>query len=822
MTKINFLWVVPFLPLLGAFLNLTFGKRLSRTTVHFVAVAAVAASFFTAFYLVVGYWNPAHPGDWQEGPLWRAYDAWKAGGKVGTFGVTEHVWTWIQAGDFRIDMRFALDPLSSIMILVVTFCSTLIHIYSTGYMEHEERYGAYFGYLNLFTGAMLILVLGANMPVMFIGWEGVGLCSYLLIGFWFTNEAYATAGRKAFVVNRIGDFAFLLGMFLLWWATSPYDGGNSLDFAALRSIGENQPAVYTQTFWFREHLAAAGGVLLFIGAAGKSAQIPLYVWLPDAMAGPTPVSALIHAATMVTAGVYMVARMSFMFTASTTAMGVIAVIGACTALMAAFMAFAQTDLKKVLAYSTVSQLGFMFVGVGTGNWTGAIFHLMTHAFFKAGLFLGAGSVMHGMEGSGDIRIMGGLKKYLPITRITFLVYCLAIAGFPLTAGFFSKDSILAGAWAAAGDGWPSWFGKMLWTMLIVAALGTAFYMWRLYFLVFEGEYRGKQQVAHPHESPINMTGPLVVLACLALVAGLVGVPHVMSHNSVLNLLPNWVGHSVDPVWTDKGYSLLMAAPLDANGQAIDIGKASVLPHMSAALEWGLMAVATMVGLLGIGLAYALYGKGPSPWVERFTASEPGRGLYEASKNKLWVDEVYEATLIRPFRALARGTFEIVDRFVIDTVVVNGSAFVVGIFSRVARWFQNGQVHRYLVGVIVGAAAIFLWTSRVDQPTFQYRWTGGGLDQSLEFKAEPGHGLRKNARVAWDFNGDGKPDDFDNDGVPDEMGREITKRAGEVSSRVSMFVADPVFGDKKAKATAWRKVTRTVSPPPVDAAKGGTP
>ena len=783
MAKINFLWVVPFLPLLGAFLNLTLGRRLARSTVHFISVAAVAAAFFTSFYLVVGFWNPLHPTAWQEGPLWRAYEAWKTTGKVGAFGVSEHVWTWIQVGDFRIDMTFALDPLASVMILVVTFCSTLIHIYSTGYMEHEPRYAAYFGYLNLFTGAMLILVLGASMPVMFIGWEGVGLCSYLLIGFWFENEAYATAGRKAFVVNRIGDFAFLLGMFLLWWATHGHDGGLSLDFRALREVGETNPLIYEHTFWFREHLAAAAGILLFIGAAGKSAQIPLYVWLPDAMAGPTPVSALIHAATMVTAGVYMVARLSFLFAASTTAMGVIAVIGALTALMAAFMAFAQTDLKKVLAYSTVSQLGFMFVGVGTGNWTGAIFHLMTHAFFKAGLFLGAGSVMHGMAGSGDIRIMGGLKKYLPITRITFLIYCLAIAGFPLTAGFFSKDSILAGAWAAHGDGWPAFFGKMLWSMLIVAALGTAFYMWRLYFLVFEGAYRGRDQVAHPHESPINMTGPLVVLAALALVAGFIGVPHVMSHNEVLTFLPEWLALSVKPMWHDAQ------------------GHASVLPHLSSATEWGLMAAATMVGLLGIGLAYMLYGKGPSPWVARFTATELGHGLYEASKHKLWVDELYDSALIRPFRALARGTFEIIDRFMIDTVVVNGSAFAVATFGRIARWFQNGQIQRYLVGVLVGTASIFLWTSRAEQPTFEYHWTEGGI----AFEAKPGHGLRKNSQVAWDFDGDGVPD-------PGETGLRVVKQAGDVRSRVTMFVADPVFGDKQSKAPSWHKVTRKVARP----------
>ena len=779
MDTVKFLWVVPFLPLAGAFLNLVLGKRLSRQTVHFLAVAAVAASFFTALYLVVG-------------PLREAHHAWKANGAAGPFGLNEHLWTWIQAGDLRIDLAFRLDALSAVMILIVTFCSTLIHIYSTGYMEHEPRYAAYFGYLNLFTGAMLILVLGANMPVMFIGWEGVGLCSFLLIGFWFENEAYATAGRKAFVVNRIGDFAFLLGMFLLWWATHGVDGGKSLDFAMLRDVGEHHADIYEHKFWFDERLAAAAGILLFIGACGKSAQLPLYVWLPDAMAGPTPVSALIHAATMVTAGVYMVARLSFLFASSTTAMAVVAIVGALTALAAAFMAFAQTDLKKVLAYSTVSQLGFMFVGVGTGNWSAGIFHLMTHAFFKAGLFLGAGSVMHGMNGSGDIRIMGGLKKYMPITRITFLIYCLAIAGFPLTAGFFSKDEILAGAWAAHGDGWPAFFGKLLWLMLTVAALGTAFYMWRLYFLVFEGKYRGHDQVEHPHESPLAMTGPLMVLAFLAVVAGFIGIPHVIhvggTVGDIVHFFPHWIGLSTKPMEHELG----------------------------TGTTWALLATATGVGLTGIGLAYVLYGKGPSPAVDRFTAG-PGKALYEASKNKLWVDEAYDFLFVRPFRALARGTFEIVDRFMIDTVLVNGSAFAMSMFSRVSRWVQNGQVQRYLVGVVFGAALIFFWTGRTDHPGFTYKAVPGGI----EFRAEPGHGLRAGAPVQWDFDGDGKPD-------PGETAPVVVKAPGDVGAHVTLFVADPVFGDKAkdGQPKYQRRVTRLIKLPapstPAAAAAGGVP
>ena len=777
MDTVKFLWVVPFLPFAGAFLNLVLGKRLSRQTVHFIAVAAVAAAFFTALYLVIG-------------PLREAHGVWAKGGKQGPFELNEHLWTWIQAGDLKLDLAFRLDPLSSVMILIVTFCSTLIHIYSTGYMEHEPRYAAYFGYLNLFTGAMLILVLGANMPVMFIGWEGVGLCSFLLIGFWYENEAYATAGRKAFVVNRIGDFAFLLGMFLLWYATHGADGGRSLDFTMLREVATSKPDLFTQTFWFDERLAAAGGILLFIGAAGKSAQLPLYVWLPDAMAGPTPVSALIHAATMVTAGVYMVARLSFLFSLSTTAMAVVATVGLLTALAAAFMAFAQTDLKKVLAYSTVSQLGFMFVAVGTGNWAAGVFHLMTHAFFKAGLFLGAGSVMHGMDGSGDIRIMGGLKKYMPITRWTFLIYCLAIAGVPLTSGFFSKDEILAGAFAAEHQGWPVWYGKALWAGLTLAALGTAFYMWRLYFLVFEGEYRGKAQVAHPHESPIAMTGPLVVLAFLALVAGFIGIPHVIhlggTAGDVTHFLPNWIGLST---------------------RTMDL-------HLAKSTTYILLVVASVVGLAGIGLAYALYGKGPSPWVERFTAGS-GKGLYEASKNKLWVDEGYDLAIVRPFRALARGTFEIVDRFIIDTVIVNGAGFVMSTASRVSRWVQNGQVQRYLVGVVLGGALIFWWTSRNDHPSFSYREVPGGI----EFRAEPGHGLRSGAAVQWDFDGDGQPD-------PGETELVVVKRAGDVASRVTLFVVDPVWGDKprsgppKNLARVTRKIERRAVP--VAAPVGGAP
>ncbi|HEY5949439.1 MAG TPA: NADH-quinone oxidoreductase subunit L, partial [Kofleriaceae bacterium] len=677
---------MPLLPLIGAFLNLTLGRRFSKGTAHTIAVGSVVLSCALACYLVAG-------------PLLKQFKAGQGG-----VGIEQTVYTWIEVGSFKAQLAFRLDTLSAVMILIVTFIGSLIHIYSVGYMhsETESGYARYFGYLNLFTGSMLILVLAANLPVMFIGWEGVGLCSFLLIGFWYENEAYAYAGRKAFVVNRIGDFCFLLGMFLLYWAVKDTSIANSargsLDFANLRD-----PAVgpaYAQAFWGGERLAAAAGIFLFIGACGKSAQLPLFVWLPDAMAGPTPVSALIHAATMVTAGVYMVCRMSFLYSASTTAMIVVSTVGLLTALAAAFMAFAQTDLKKVLAYSTVSQLGFMFVAAGTGNWVAAIFHLGTHAFFKACLFLGAGSVMHGMEHgmahltehggtvdatSGDITKMGGMRKHMPITRLTFMISCLAIAGIFPFAGFFSKDEILAGAWGVHPPGWPLFYGKILWGGLLLAALGTAFYMWRLYFLVFSGNERS-ETAKHAHESPASMTMPLVVLAFFATIVGFIGLPHLTGLHvpSIMHGLAMWLEPSVTPTW----YMPNVAEPMHIAGHATD------------ATTLGLMGAALMIGVVGIAGAYFFYGRGPSKKVDELVDG-PLHGAYEASKHKLWFDEIYDVIIVRPFRAVARGLYEIVDRFIIDTVAVNGVAFVVGLFGRVSRWVQNGSVQRYLVGVVVG-------------------------------------------------------------------------------------------------------------------------
>jgi NADH-quinone oxidoreductase subunit L len=771
---------IPLLPLIGAFLNLTFGRRAPKWFVSGVAVLAVGLAFLLSAFMVFG-------------PLLEEFHA----GRGGT-GIAQIAYTWIEVGSFKAQLAFRLDTLSAVMILIVTFVGLLIHIYSMGYMAHDPRYSAFFGYLNLFTGSMLILVLAANMPVMFIGWEGVGLCSFLLIGFWYENEAFASAGRKAFVVNRIGDFAFLLGMFLLFWATKNTNlgDGGSLDFASLKN-----PAVgpaYINGFWGGERLAAAAGILLFIGACGKSAQLPLFVWLPDAMAGPTPVSALIHAATMVTAGVYMVCRLSFLYASSTTALIVVATVGLLTALAAAFMAFAQTDLKKVLAYSTVSQLGFMFVAAGTGHWTAAIFHVGTHAFFKACLFLGAGSVMHSLEheGSttpGDIMTMGGLRKRLPLTHITFLISCLAIAGIVPFAGFFSKDEILGGAFTVHPPGWPEWYGKLLWGGLLIAALGTAFYMWRLYFLVFAGEAR-TEPAKHAHESPLTMTMPLVILAAFATFIGFIGLPHFEHWN-----LPHPLAHWLEPSFTADWY---------ASGLP---GVQAIEGHSSDLATGVLMGVALAVGLLGIGGAYLFYGRGPSKTVARLIADHgPLAPIYEASKHKLWFDEVYDALFVRPFKIVARGLFEIADRFVIDTVAVNGSAFVIGIVGRISRWFQNGNVQRYLVGVVVGGALVFAMTDCNHKPAIQYKIVGN----QLQLHADIGDGIGgTTAKVYWDLDGDNEKDKD-----PEHPGQLLDKHDVTVTGyhgSITMWVEDPIT---RSEVRVSQTINLNVEPPDTQGAK----
>jgi NADH-quinone oxidoreductase subunit L len=716
-TSSPLLWMIPALPLFGAAFNLLFGRHMSRRVVHMVAVLAVAASFVYAALLVTG-------------PLWKLYVAWKTGGQPETMpGLSQVLFTWIEVGQLKLALAFRMDTLAAVMVLIITFVGLLIHIYSTGYMAEEPRYAAYFGYLNLFTGAMLILVLADNLPVMFIGWEGVGLCSYLLIGFWFTEEAFAYAGRKAFVVNRIGDFAFLIGICLLFWSTGTLDFP---DYQGADAIGQFKGGLLGG-----ERMALVAGVLLFIGACGKSAQIPLYVWLPDAMAGPTPVSALIHAATMVTAGVYMVARMSFLYAHSTTAMAIVAGVGALTALFAAIMAFAQTDLKRVLAYSTVSQLGFMFVGVGIGAYAAGIFHLLTHAFFKAGLFLAAGSVMHAMSGSGDITKMGGLRGKLPRTHGTFLVYCLAIAGIFPFSGFFSKDEILAGAFGADAAGWWGYYGEALWAALSLAALGTAFYMFRLYFLVFSGESRADAETqAHIHESPGSMTWPLVILAVFTVFLGGLALPH-------LSFLPESATHLIGK-WLDASLVDFDRSSLEGTIHEAHLSEVGLLALMGSALG---------IGLLGIILAAVLYRRGPSGLVDRF-ASGAGASLYRVVRNKFYVDEIYDRIIVRPFRVVSQGIFEIIDRFLIDWIIVEGSAFVVDLFGRIARWFQNGQVQRYLVGLVVGGALILFFATR-PRPDFDW-WQTAPL--TIEFEPDIGGGPGTDgATVEFDFDGDGRGD-----------------------------------------------------------------
>ena len=735
------------LPLLGAVVNLALGRKLPRAFVHTVGVGAVAASFGVALWLVAG-------------PLWAEFAAAQAGASAAAPALEQTLYTWIEVGRLKIDLAFRLDTLSALMVLIVTFVGLLIHIYSTGYMDKEPRYAAYFGYLNLFTASMLILVLADNLPVMFIGWEAVGLCSYLLIGFWFEKEKNADAGRKAFVVNRIGDFAFILGMCLLFWATG------TLSFTDFQEPAAQ--SAFTQTFFAGERVAMWAGLLLFIGACGKTAQIPLYVWLPDAMAGPTPVSAIIHGATMVTAGVYMVARMSHMYASSTTAMAIVGGIGAATALFAAIIAMSQTDLKKVLAYSTISQLGFMVAAVGVGAYVAGIFHLLTHAFFKAGLFLSAGAIIHAMSGSGDIMTMGGLRKALPRTHVAFLVFCLAIAGIVPFSGFFSKDEILVGVFTSGGEGWWPYYGEMLWLMLTLAAACTAFYMFRVYFLVFSGESRADADTrAHIHESPSRVTTPLLILAGFTTVLGFIGLPHLsfLEDLGLRNLIEPWLDHSV---------------------------KSDVVPGKLT--DSGKLGVAGLVLALAIGAiltARTLYARGVSPWLARVTGSGAGARIHKVVSNKFYVDEFYELVVIRPFRWTSRALFHFVDRFVIDTVFVNGPATIVGFVGAGIRRVQNGQVQRYLAAILVGGALIFFFASR---PAIhvQYEQTQG---YAVSFEAVIDAGPASvGAEVEWDFDGDGSAD---------ATGREATWVYSEPGTyKVKVRLRDGVFG-------RWTSVTRRV-------------
>jgi NADH-quinone oxidoreductase subunit L len=602
------LWLIPALPFLGFLINGILGRRLSKAIVDAVAVGAVIMSFIWVVLVGMGC-------DWGATPLHA------------------HYFTWIKSGEFSAGWDFALDRLTMVMLMIVTGVGSLIHIYATGYMAHEEGYYRFFCYLNLFMFFMLTLVLAGNYLLLFVGWEGVGLCSYLLIGFYFVKHSATTAGNKAFIVNRIGDFGFSLAMFLLVL------NFGTLDFGRVFAAAPGKPV----------EMLTAIALLMLVGATGKSAQIPLYVWLPDAMEGPTPVSALIHAATMVTAGVYMCTRSAVIFTHAPVAMETVAVIGLATAVFAASIGLAQNDIKKVFAYSTVSQLGYMFLGVGVGAFSAGIWHLMTHAFFKALLFLGAGSVIHACHGEQDIRHMGGLKKYAPITYWTLVCAALAIAGVPPFAGFWSKDAILTAAFTHAP--WMYWVG-------VVTAGMTAFYVWRAMFMTFFGEYRGH---GHPHESPFSMWGPLAVLAALSVVGGyLFNVPRILG--------------------------------------------AMFPPAEETAGESTLMVVSIAAGLIGILIAWYMYVVNIA-LPEKITSSLGA--FYRLVYNKYYVDELYDATVVHP---LVEGSTTVlwhgVDQGVIDGVV-NGVGHQSRAIGGVLRLIQSGNIRSYATWVVLGSVAVLL-------------------------------------------------------------------------------------------------------------------
>jgi NADH-quinone oxidoreductase subunit L len=654
------LWLIILFPLFGALLNGVVGRRLGRGNVTFIAIAMMAASLFFAF-----------------GAFSHAYQ-----GAVLQFAGAPWIQVFGPDGRALVDIGWGLrvDRLSGTMIMVVTGVGTLIHIYSASYMSHEDEagYARFFTYLNLFVAAMLTLVLGDSLVLTFVGWEGVGLCSYLLIGFWYTDPAKAYAGRKAFVTNRIGDFGFLLGLFALLslFGTSNY--------ASLQTIAESlrEPAhliVPTGVFagWTYQNAITFALLGLFVGACGKSAQLPLYVWLPDAMAGPTPVSALIHAATMVTAGVYLVARNAFLFSLAPVAMATVTLVGALTALFAALIAFTQTDIKKVLAYSTVSQLGFMFIGVGTGYWWAGVLHLVTHAFFKACLFLGAGSVMHGMGDETDIRKMGGLAKKMPWTALTFGISTLAITGFVPLSGFFSKDAILHGAHVIHNPAAP-WVGTWAYYLGSAAALGTAFYMTRLFVLTFVGKPR-THQAEHAHESSPVMWLPLAVLAFLAVVAAWLGWP-----------TSEPFAHFTAPVF-EAGTKVL-----EETGHLPAEEHFSVTPFLIA---WIIAAVGTAFG-------WMMYAGAWSRVPEKLAQAFPG--TYRFAVDKFRVDELYGALVLEPVKLLAYYLWRIVDVFTIDGLLVNGIARLVGFVGSVVRVAQNGDVQRY-AAIMAVAAAIILYS-----------------------------------------------------------------------------------------------------------------
>jgi NADH-quinone oxidoreductase subunit L len=671
------LWIIPLLPLAGAAINGLLGKRFPKALVNTIALGFTAAAFAMALWVAAQFLSL--PPD--------------------QIPHIENYATWLSVGSFSIPYGIYLDQLSLIMLLVVTGVGFLIHVYSVGYMEHEGGYYRYFAYLNIFMFFMLTLVLANNYLLMFVGWEGVGLASYLLIGFWFLKKSAADAGKKAFITNRIGDFGFLIALFLL------IKHFGTLQYQSLWTLVSQYPVESSGA-----GLLTAIGLLLLVGATGKSAQIPLYVWLPDAMEGPTPVSALIHAATMVTAGVYMVARSNPIFNRAPDARMAVAIIGTLTAIFAASIGIVQTDIKKVLAYSTISQLGYMFMACGVADYVGGVFHLMTHAFFKALLFLGAGSVIHGLGGEQDMRHMGGLRKYLPYTFWCMTIATFAISGLPPFAGFFSKDRILWSAWSSGGA------GHIIWVIGVITAGMTSFYMFRLWFLTFFGKYRGPNpdttghghdtdapaaghagavhdaQDAHaasdhghgsPHESPWVMVVPLMILALLSLVGGWVGVPHSLHGSDRFGTFLSPVVQTVTPVATAEAPS----APAEEE---------------SSSTELIFSAVSVTVAALGFILAWYLYYKRPDlpPQIAKSFG-----GLYTLVLNKYKIDELYGAVIIHPLISLSTNVFwKGIDKGLIDGAVDGGAAGAQET-SDAFRQMQSGNIRSYAGWVAVGATAV---------------------------------------------------------------------------------------------------------------------
>jgi len=614
------IWLIPVLPLIGFLINGLGRKYLSKKSSGILASAVILGSFILSLLTFI---------------------------QVNQ-GVTSnvHLFNFIHLNSLKVAFDFKIDQLSVLFLMIITGVGFLIHVYSTAYMHEEEGkdFAKYFAYLNLFVFSMLLLVLGGNYLIMFIGWEGVGLCSYLLIGYWFRNTAYTNAAKKAFVMNRIGDLGFLLALFWLISKIGTVQYDEVFDVANLAKLSNIDITGIT--------------LLLFVGATGKSAQIPLFTWLPDAMAGPTPVSALIHAATMVTAGIYMIARSNALFSLAHETQTVITIVGLATALFAASIAIKQNDIKKILAYSTVSQLGFMFLALGTGNYVAAVFHVLTHAFFKALMFLGSGSVIHAMGGEQDIRKMGGLHKHMKITSITFFIGCLAIAGIPGFSGFFSKDEILASAFSHS---------VVLYSIALFTALLTAFYMFRLYIITFTGTFRGtNDQKHHLHESPKAMTIPLLILALLSIIGGYIGVPEALGGHHYLSAYLSPVVESVEH-------------------------------HLTNSTEYLLMGLSTILVLVAILYAWVKY--------KNYQIEPEAKGLGKVLQNKWYVDELYQKIIVNPLNAVANFFNNIIETKLIDGAV-NGVGKGINYGSRQLRWLQSGQVGAYVLLMVIGILILF--------------------------------------------------------------------------------------------------------------------